>query len=152
MKKIIPVKVLTYFKVIIDGLINPFLSWLNISELDPFESTFIGPEDEEELELGFSKTEFPVVDDLLILLSSFVAIASHINGDNNEKFASNSFIDPSYKIMIYWPIIFSKRKNPFILIHWNHACKSYWQTGNWWDFNSVVLVSAIDCLPPKISL
>ena len=39
--------------------------------------------------------ELGEIDDLLILLSSFVAIASQINGDKSEKFASNSFIDPS---------------------------------------------------------
>lgn len=71
---------------------------MNASELEPLESTFIGPEEDE---LTFSKAEFPVVEDLLILLSSFVAIASHIKGDNNEKFASNSFIDPSYKVKIF---------------------------------------------------
>ena len=79
-----------------DGFIIPFFSSLNASELEPLESTFMGPE-EDELEVAFSKAEFPLVDDLLILLSSLVAIASHINGDNNEKFASNSFIVPSYK-------------------------------------------------------
>ena len=88
---------ITYFKVIIDGLINPFLS-SNASVLEPFESIFIGPDDDE---LGWS-TEEPEpdpelgeIEDLLILRSSFVAMASHIKGDKSEKFASNSLIDPS---------------------------------------------------------
>ena len=57
--------------------------------------------------------ELGEIDDLLILLSSFFAIASQINGDKSEKFASNSFIDPSYKIMIYilTDYIFEKKKS-----------------------------------------
>ena len=79
----------SHFNDIIDGLIDPFLSSENASKLDPFDkSTLAGPDDE----LGLSEIGI----DRFVLLSSFVAIASHINGDNREKFASNSFIEPSY--------------------------------------------------------
>ena len=61
----------------------------NASKLDPFDkSTLAGPDEE----LGLSVTGI----DRFVRLSSFVAIASHINGDRSEKFASNSLIDPSY--------------------------------------------------------
>ena len=80
----------SYFSVIIDGLIDPFLSSGNASELDPFDkSAFAGPDDDE---LGISEV---TAEDRLVRLSSLVAIASHINGDKSEKFASNSLIVPS---------------------------------------------------------
>lgn len=79
----------SHFNDIIDGRIDPFLSSENASKLDPFDkSTLAGPDEE----LGLSVTGI----DRFVRLSSFVAIASHINGDRSEKFASNSFIDPSY--------------------------------------------------------
>lgn len=82
----------SYFSVIIDGLIDPFLSSGNASELDPFDkSAFAGPDDDE---LGISEV---TAEDRRVLLSSLVAMASHMNGDKSEKFASNSLIEPSCK-------------------------------------------------------
>lgn len=92
--------VCTYFKVIIDGFIEPFLSSGNASELDPFDkSAFACPDDDE---LGLSA----VLKDLRVLLSSLVAIASQIKGDSSEKFASNSFMDPSCRCNNSWRQIF----------------------------------------------
>ena len=72
--------------MMVDGIADPFLC----PDPSPFllPSTFIGP-----ATIAFSAEDDAT--DRFVRRSSFMAIASHINGDNNEKLESNSLTDPS---------------------------------------------------------
>ena len=69
----------TYFSMMVDGIADPFLC----SSPLPLSSTFIG-----EDTIAFSAEDDAT--DRFVRRSSFIAIASHMKGDNKEKLLSNS--------------------------------------------------------------